>query len=213
MSRKSFYIAIGIFVVPIAIFFILKFSKQNYKTLPIFGERIFDVVTNDTLYYQVPHFEVTDQTGKTIKSKNLSNHIILASLFFASCKDVCPTMNRRLKSVYDKVKEFEEVKFISFTVDPKNDTTEVLANYAAKYNADSEKWHFCRTENETEVLRLAQQFLLPVSIEDETIDHSQQFILLDKQRRIRGIYNSFDDADLKRLNDEIRVLLYEYHKK
>ncbi|MFN4083174.1 MAG: SCO family protein [Bacteroidia bacterium] len=211
MGKKYFFIAIGILAIPVAIFFVLNQAKQNYKSLPIFGERYLSD-KNDTIYYQVPHFSVTDQTGATVNSQNLSNNIVVASFFFATCTDVCPTMNRRLQSVYDKVKQFEEVKFFSFSVDPKNDTTEALLEYSKKYNANPQNWLFCRTENNEQVVKIGQGFLLPVSIEDETIDHSQQFILIDKQRRIRGIYNSLQDSELKRLTDEIKVLLYEYYK-
>ncbi|NDC31174.1 MAG: hypothetical protein EBZ58_09625 [Bacteroidetes bacterium] len=60
--------------------------------------------------------------------------------------------------------------------------------------------------------KIGQGFLLPISKEDKTIDHSQQLILVDKEKHIRGVYNSFDEEDMKRLNDELKVLLYEYHQ-
>lgn len=209
-KRKSFIIAIGILSIPIAIFFILSKAKQNFNQLPIFGEKYLN--GNDTVYYAIKDFTVTDQLGKTITLKSLNNNIFIANFFFASCKDVCPTMNRRIKTIYDKAKEFSEVKFISFSVDPTNDTTEVLNNYAKRFEADPKIWHFTRTNTEEEMVKIGQGFLLPVSIEDKTIDHSQQLLLIDKEGRIRGIYNSADDSELYRLDDEIKVLLYEYHQ-
>lgn len=215
MGKKHFFIAIGILVVPIAIFFILNQAKHSFGTLPILGERIppDGVTIKDTIYYQVPPFEMWDQTGKKLNSKDFDGYIIVASFFFASCTDVCPTLNRRLKTVYDKMKDFAEVKFISFSVDPINDSVEVLADYGKKYDANPAIWHFTTTKSQEEVVKIGQGFLLPVSIEDKTIDHSQQLILMDKSKRIRGFYDSFDDAELKRLNEDIRVLLYEYHKR
>ncbi|MCF8426157.1 MAG: SCO family protein [Bacteroidia bacterium] len=212
MKRKGFWIATGLLVVPVAIFYILSAGTHHFKSLPIYGERIppngNDI--KDTIFYQIPDYFVKDQSGVTISSQSFQNSIYVANFFFASCKDVCPTMNRRLAQVYDKYREFAEVQFISFTVDPKNDTLEVLEAYAKKYNADPKIWHFGRAEKEA-LLQIGQGFLLPVSIEDKTIDHSQQFILVDKEKHIRGIYDSFSDVEIKRLEEDIKVLLYEYH--
>jgi protein SCO1/2 len=213
MNRKSFWIAIGLLVVPVAFFFVLRASKQKYKHLPHFGEKIEpngkDI--KDTIFYQIPEFSVTDQNGKELKSSMLTDNIVIANFFFASCKDICPQMNQNLADFYKKAKEWSEVKFVSFTVDPDNDSTEVLANYAKAYKADNHIWHFCRTDKEN-LFKIGQGFLLPVSIEDKTIDHSQQVLLIDKSRHIRGIYNGLDLNDMKRLNDELKVLLYEYHE-
>lgn len=212
MKRKGFWIATGLLVVPVVIFYMLNAGTMNFKTLPIYGERIAPdgIKQLDTIYYQVPDFDVTDQDGKKLNSKELSNGIVIANFFFANCKDVCPTMNRRLAGVYDKYKEFSEVQFLSITVDPDNDSVSVLNKYASKYKANSKIWHFVRAEKE-ELFKIGQGFLLPINVEEKTIDHSQQFILLDKSKRIRGSYDSFSDVEIKRLEEDIKVLLYEYH--
>ena len=213
MKRKSFWVAIGLLVVPVALFFLLRASKQNYKHLPHLG---YHTEPNgkdikDTIFYQVPEFSVTDQSGKELNTKMLSNNIVIANFFFASCKDICPAMNHNVSSFYEKAKEWSEVKLVSFTVDPDNDSTKVLADYANKFKADKNIWHFCRTNKEN-LFKIGQGFLLPVSIEDKTVDHSQQVILMDKSRYIRGVYNGLDLNDMKRLDDELKVLLYEYHE-
>jgi protein SCO1/2 len=214
MKRSSFYIAASILVVPIIVFLVLDRGKTNTIRLAYFGNRIepngADV--KDTIYYTIPNFNVTDQTGQELSLANFDGQIFVANFFFASCKDVCPRMNSRLKKVYDKSKEYAEVKFISFTVDPNRDTTSVLAAYANKFGADSKIWHFARTDKES-LFKIGQGFLLPVSIEDRTIDHSQQVLLIDKEKHIRGIYNGLEDDDMKRLGDEIKVLLIEYDDK
>jgi protein SCO1/2 len=212
-KRTSFFIAIAVIVVPILIYFLLHAGKQNFKSLPVFGEKVApngdDI--KDTIFYTVPDFKVTSQTGETITQKTFSGSIYIANFFFASCKDVCPKMNAKVETIYAKAKEYAEVKFISFSVDPENDSVPVLANYAKKFNADSKIWYFV-TGSKDAIFKAGQGFLLPVSIEEKTIDHSQQLLLIDKQNRIRGIYNGLDDLEIKRLNDDIKVLLYEYHK-
>lgn len=212
MKRKGFWVTTGLLVVPVVIFYILNAGSQNFKTLPILGERIppDGVSQMDTVYHTVTDFNGFDQKGKAFSQKDLNNSIYIANFFFASCKDVCPTMNRRLSKVYEKFKEFSEIEIVSFTVDPENDSFIVLDAYAGKFNADPAIWHFVKTTRD-DLVKIGQSFLLPVSKEDKTIDHSQQFILVDKQKRIRGVYDSFSDADIKRLEEDIKVLLYEYH--
>ncbi|MCX6186550.1 MAG: SCO family protein [Bacteroidetes bacterium] len=211
--KKSFYIAAGVILIPVLIYFLLKAGNTNFKRLPYLGERIAPDGVNqkDTLYYTIPDFDVTDQSGKKLSLKSFDNKIFIANFFFASCKEVCPAMNKKLALIYDKFKEFSEIEFISFTVDPENDSITVLADYAKKYKADPKIWHFTNT-NMNATCKIGQGFLLPVSNEDKTIDHSQQLILVDKEKHIRGVYNSFDEEDMKRLNDELKVLLYEYHQ-
>lgn len=212
MKRTGFWITTGLLVVPVVIFYILNAGSQNFRSLPYLGERIAPdgVQSKDTIYYSVPNFTGTSQKGETITQDSLNGHIYLASFFFASCKDVCPTMNRRLSKVYEKFKEFSEISFVSFTVDPENDSVAVLNTYAQKFGADPNIWHFVNTTRD-ELVKIGQGYLLPVSKEDKTIDHSQQFILVDKEKHIRGVYDSFSDADIKRLEEDLKVLLYEYH--
>ena len=121
-------------------------------------------------------------------------------------------MNAKVATVYSKIKDqnFSEIKFLSITVDPENDSVPVLSAYAKKFKADPSIWYFT-TGTADDVFNTGQGFLVPVSKEDKTIDHSQQLILIDKQKHIRGIYDGLDEVELSRLKDEIKVLLYEYH--
>lgn len=229
MKRKHFVLSISILIIPVAIFYMLNTGKQNYASLPIYGERIEPdgITTKDTIYYNIPNFEVTNQYGETVNQSTLNDGIYLANFFFATCKDVCPSMNRRVKEVYNEMQELAAknaalakdknmevtqtpVKFISFTVDPDNDSVAVLANYAKRFEITGNNWHFVTTSKEN-MFKIGRGFLLPVSIEDKTVDHSQQILLVDKQNRIRGVYDALDDAEMKRLKGEIKVLLYEYN--
>jgi protein SCO1/2 len=208
----------------------LNTGQQRYVTLPIFGEKIPPEGNNkDTIYYQIPDFKVVNQNGDTVSQANLNDGIYVANFFFATCKDICPSMNRRAKLIYDEMQELayknrklaEEkgleitqtpVKFISFTVDPENDSVPVLKAYAEKLKVTGNNWYFTTSDNE-QIFKIGRGFLLPVSIEDRTIDHSQQLLLIDKQNRIRGMYDALDDYEMKRLQGEIKVLLYEYSNK
>ena len=214
-ARGKFIIAISVILVPVIIFFIGSFGKQNFKNLPYFGERTAPGGGDDkdTIYYSVPGFELISQTGETITQKTFDNCIYIANFFFASCKDVCPKMNAKVESVYTKIKEqnIKEIKFLTITVDPENDSVPVLAEYANKFHADPKSWYFA-TGTKEEIFKTGKGFLLPVSIEDKTIDHSQQLLLIDKNKHIRGIYNGLDEVEILRLKDDLKVLLYEYRQ-
>lgn len=228
MKRSHFFLTLGIIVVPLILFFVLNTGKQNYNRLPVFGEKIppDGAEIRDTVFYQVPDFRVMNQDGETISQASLNDGIYLANFFFATCRDVCPAMNRRVKVIHDELEElarknreaakekgitdtqYVPVRFISFTVDPENDSVPVLKSYARKMEVNDRNWHFVTTDKES-MFRIGRGFLLPVSIEDRTIDHSQQVLLIDRQNRIRGIYDALDDAEMKRMQGEIKVLLYE----
>lgn len=227
MKRTHFYLGISILLAPVLIYFLLFLGKPQYDTLPIFGEKIAPdgKEIKDTIYYTIPPFKVLAHTGDSIAQKDLNDGILLVNFFFATCKDVCPSMNRRLKEVYDELqglqaknkevaekknlKQLPPVRILSFTVDPEQDSLEALKQYAKKFDIKANDWFFARTEKEP-LFQIGRGFLLPVSIEDRTIDHSQQILLIDTKNRIRGMYDALDDAEMKRLKGEIKVLLYEY---
>ena len=227
-KRSHFIIGISIILLPLVLFMLLNTGNQNYTQLPIFGEKISpdgDTI-KDTIYYQVPDFKVVNQFGDTISQKDLNDGIYIANFFFASCEDVCPSMNRRVKQIHDEMENlayknrkvaiekgmdtvYIPVRFISFTVDPENDSVPVLKKYAERFNVTGNHWYYTTTDKES-TFNIGRGFLLPVSIEDKTIDHSQQLLLVDKHNRIRGMYDALDDADMKRLIGEVKLLLYEY---
>lgn len=228
MKRSHFFLTTGIIIVPIILFFVLNTGKPRYEKLPVFGERIApdgDKI-KDTIFYTVPDFKVTNQDGETITQGNLNDGIYLANFFFATCKDVCPAMNRRVKRVYDELEGlatknraaanekgiddtvYLPVRFISFTVDPEHDSVPVLKSYVQNMDVKGNNWHFVTTDKEN-MFKIGRGFLLPVSIEDRTIDHSQQVLLIDNKNRIRGMYDALDDSEMKRMEGEIKVLLYE----
>jgi protein SCO1/2 len=211
INKKSFFLALGLVVVPLLVLWLLNLGKQNFNSLPFVGERIppDGITIKDTIYYTVPSYSFVDQNGNMVSDKDFENHIYVANFFFASCEDICPMMNAKLATVYDKMNEFSELKFLSITVDPENDSVAVLNDYAKKFKANAEIWKFVTGSNDA-IFKAGQGFLLPVSIEDKTIDHSQQLILVDKEKHIRGFYDGLDDTEIKRLKEDIKVLLYDY---
>lgn len=213
ISKKHIFLFL-IVATPVAITFYLKDRKQVARKLPIYGERFYDEQIKDTVYHTISPFKFIDQSGDTISEKDFENTIYIASFFFASCPDICPRVNKNLAYVYEKFKKSPEIKFISHTVHPENDSVEVLAEYAKRYNANPEKWHFV-TGRKSELYRAIEFDYLavkPVPEGETNFIHSDKVILLDKSRRIRGIFDGQDFRSIQELEHAIKALAYEYHE-
>ncbi|MER3412941.1 MAG: SCO family protein [Armatimonadota bacterium] len=158
----------------------------------------------------VPAFEMTDQTGNLFSSDALKGKVWVAEFFFTRCTGVCPVMNRNMAKVVEALQNWEDFAAVSFTVDPKNDTPQVLAEYAKQFGADATKWHFLAGRKE-EVVRLSREgFLLGTSEVAEEFVHSNRFVLVGRDGKIEGHYVGTDEAEVHQLiSDALRLLRAE----
>lgn len=203
-------------LIPIAFVIILKVGafRVNY-TLPIYGERYLPKGATDTVYHTVGEFSFTDQKGNVFNQDTVKDKIRVTNFFFARCKGVCPQMNGNLHTaVYKKFKNSPNIVFVSHTVDPDHDTVEVLDIYANNMVANYKHWYFVTGEY-SDIAEVQNQYLLPKA-DGSSIDqiaHSQHIILVDKEDRIRGAYDGLDYAAMKKLEEDIKLLLAEYKQK
>jgi protein SCO1/2 len=169
----------------------------------------------DTVFHQVPDFQLVSQTGQEVSQQDLSNSVYVANFFFASCQDVCKKMSVNLQQVQEEFKQEPAVKIVSYTVDPDRDSVAVLRQYAAAYGADPAKWYFL-TGPKKEIYQLAQQgYKLPAMQAPGIIPdfiHSEKLLLIDKMKHVRGIYDGTNPDEVDRLITEIKVLLQEEEK-
>lgn len=214
-SPGKIAIVLGIILMPVFFLVILKQGKYNYKHLEFFGPHQVSE-QGDTLYHTIPDFHLINQNGEEISQKNLDGKIYVANFFFASCPGVCPKMTDALIPVQFEFQKDADVVFLSHTVDPAHDSLPVLKDFAEKHGADLNKWFFV-TGNRDSIYDLAIKGYLVPAGEDARAEggylHSQDVLLIDKEKRIRGIYDSLEPEDIKRLKDEIKVLLHEYKEK
>jgi protein SCO1/2 len=221
MKRKnwSFYILLIVLAGPLIFFAFLKLGKYQMIPLPIIGERDVVVVKNedgssstDTVYHTVPAFSFTDQYGNIVTEKNFDSGIYVANFFFASCPDVCPAMNGALSEVAAKFADNPKIKFISHTVDPESDSVPVLAEYAKRFGAKKDHWYFV-TGSKRELYDVAQRGYLVSATEGDvkpaSFIHSQQLVLVDSKRRIRGMYDGLNQKEVDKLFDDIKTLLIQ----
>ena len=190
---------------------------QQIRELPYFNpiEKNVEQKTDSFKRHLVNDFSLTDQSGKIITRKDFENSITAVNFFFTTCKGICPRMNSQMARVYEKYKGNLEVQIISHTVNPENDSVPVLAEYAKRFHANANQWHFV-TGDKPQLYNLARKsYLISDTRGDggkEDFVHSQNFALIDKEGHIRGIYNGTDSSEVNRMMVEMDVLLDSYKK-
>jgi protein SCO1/2 len=161
----------------------------------------------------IPAFSFTDQEGKIITEKTVEGKIYVANFMFTRCAGICPKMASNIKILQDRFRNDADVIFLSHSVTPDMDSVPVLKDYAQKHGVIKEKWHLL-TGKQEEIYRLAKKEYYA----GDTIGyyqtgneflHTENFLLLDKYRRIRGVYNGTLEFEMDRLTEDIKVLKLE----
>lgn len=204
----------------VATLFISACQSSGDKTLPILGSRepvtkeVDGKTLTDTLYHSIPAFEFLNQDSVTITNETFANSIYVADFFFTSCPSICPIMHRNMLKVYEKYKGNNEVKILSHSIDTKYDTPSVLKDYAKKLGVDGEQWQFASGTRET-IYGISPSYMVFTN-ENEAApggyEHQGYFLLIDKDKHIRGAYNGTEESEVKQLMEDMDVLLREYEK-
>ncbi len=196
-------------------------SSIPEKPLPIFGEReaisrdVDGKEVTDTLYHTIADFSFIDQDSTLVTNATFQDKIYVADFFFTSCRIICPIMKTQMLRVYDSVQNAPDVLILSHTIDPEYDTVELLHDFANRLGVKSDKWHFI-TGAKDSIYNIAQTSYFATAMEDKTepdgFIHSGAFLLIDKERRIRGKYDGTVEEDVNRLIADIRRLRKGYVK-
>jgi protein SCO1/2 len=152
--------------------------------------------------FDAPAFQAIDQSGQAFDSASLAGKVWTVTFFFSECDGVCPGMMARLRSLQSTLRD-ERVRFVSFTVDPANDTPERLAEYASSIGPGEFRWHLL-TGTDALMKRIALDFKLPY---EQPADHSSKILLVDQQGRIRGLYSSGVADEMRQLVTDASSLL------
>lgn len=183
------------------------------EKLPIFGERM--VEGADTIYHTIDDFRFVDQDSNIVTQETFRDKIYVADFFFTSCRTICPVMKTQMLRVYDSIKDEGDVLLLSHTIDPEYDTVGLLHDYAERLGVSSDKWRFV-TGNQEDIFNIAQTSYFATALADNTEPdgyiHSGAFLLIDKDRRIRGKYDGTKEDDVNRLLEDIETLRKEYEK-
>lgn len=145
-------------------------------------------------YGPAPEFTLTERSNRKVTRQDLAGKVWVADFIFTKCAGACPVMSSHMRKLQDKL--FEDIRLVSFSVDPYNDTPEVLTEYANRYGADPDRWLFLTGDPETVQKLSVGGFKLaldPTSgTEKEPITHSSRFVLVDREGNIRGYYGIED---------------------
>ena len=159
------------------------------------------------VYYDVPAFVLVAQDGQPFHSSVLAGKVWVADFIYTTCPGPCPRMTSQMHEVQDAIVKMPDVKLVSFTVDPARDTPMVLADYAKVHGASSAHWYFL-TGPETTLQKLDRDVFKLGNL-DTSMQHSTRFVLIDRQARIRGYYDTSESRAIPRLIDDIYALARE----
>lgn len=176
---------------------------------PIFIENKSEVQTK--ISHKIGDFSFLNEDSLKVSQQNIEGKIHVANFIFTSCGSICPTMTKNMKMVSDSLKN--EVVLLSFSVTPWIDKPSVLKKFKAKNNITNPNWHFL-TGNRTAVYQLARQSYfaeedIGFSKDSTEFLHTEHFILVDKSKRIRGVYNGTLTLEMLQLIDDIKTLKAE----
>lgn len=229
-SKKA--VLVILLILPSLFYLIFVYGAEGnfFKTLDYVGpKKIVSLekdgeMVNDTLHYVIPDFEFINQEDTTLSSDEMRGKVYVANFFFSSCPTICPAMNYNLKQVQDRFLGYEDIYFLSFTVDPEYDTPAVLKEYEEKIGAVNGRWHFL-TGDKQELYKTARDFFVN-AMEDSTAAggflHSEYLVIVDWEGRIRSrrdeqgnlkaVYNGTSPDEVNKLKDDVKVLIAEYEK-
>ncbi len=164
--------------------------------------------------HRVGDFRLIDQTGDTVTPADFEGKIYVTEFFFTTCGTICPKMNRQMLRVYQEFEDNPDVMILSHTVTPEIDSAAVLKAYAEKLGVTRhDKWKFV-TGDRKQIYTLARKVYFAATTEgDGSITdfvHTENFVLVDKEKRLRGFYDGTSKEDVDRLIDDIYTLLSEY---
>jgi protein SCO1/2 len=188
------------------------------KMLPIYNpsmvnpELVDSTVQYISKYHTIADFSFTNQNGKIITQKDYDGKIYVADFFFTTCGSICPKMTMNLAVIQKAIINNPKVMLLSHTVFPETDSVAVLKKYAIKNGVLDNKWNLV-TGDKKQIYTMARKSYLAVKLgkPNELYDmvHTENFVLVDSKRRVRGFYDGTKEEDIQRLIDDINFLCSE----
>ena len=207
-----FVVLISLSIVIISLFY---FALKPKKTLPIYNPSDVnpELVDSSVQYVRKSHtiadFSFVNQNGEKITQKNYEGKIYVADFFFTTCGSICPKMTTNMVDIQTAIKNNPKILLLSHTVLPEIDSVAALKTYALKNGVIDAKWNLV-TGDKKEIYTMARKSYLAVKMgkPEELYDmvHTENFILVDDKRRIRGFYDGTNKKEIQRLIEDIRFL-------
>jgi len=190
------------------------YTIDDGKTLPIYqpndvtAELVDTTIQHVKKYHEIADFSLTNQNGQTITQEDYKDKIYVADFFFTTCQTICPIMTDHMAKIQEKVKNDPEIMLLSHSVTPKVDTVAQLKKYALEKGVNDKKWNLV-TGDKKEIYNLARKSYLAAKdmpYNEYDLIHTENFVLVDKKKRIRGFYDGTDPKAIEELMDDIKIL-------
>jgi protein SCO1/2 len=220
MKRILFLVALFLILVPIGYYFL---SEQSHdKPLPVINpvdvqqEMVDPEMLRIGKGHRVGAFRFENQDGQWITEAAMKGHVSVVEYFFTTCKSICPIMNSQMQRIQKKFAQQPQVRIFSFTVDPETDTVAQMKRYATAHRAKSGQWHFLTGDKSALYTLARRSFFVLKPAEAQNLGdagsdfiHTNNFVLIDKQLRIRGYYDGTNPKEVSLLQAHIDQLLAE----
>ncbi|MGB3152350.1 MAG: SCO family protein [Maribacter sp.] len=196
-------------------------ALQPQKTLPVYSpamvnsELVSEEIQHIRKYHTIADFSLTNQNGEIVTQEVYKNKIYVADFFFTTCPTICPLMTKNMAVIQDKIQDDQEILLLSHSVTPEIDSVEQLKKYALEKGVDDRKWNLV-TGRKKDIYELARKSYLAVKTDGDggpfDMIHTENFILVDKERRIRGFYDGTKIEDVEKLMEDLEILKASYVK-
>ncbi|MCB0371468.1 MAG: SCO family protein [Muricauda sp.] len=194
-------------------------ALQPKKMLPVYQPSMVDrSLVDSTLHYKkkyhtIADFSLVNQNGDTITQENYKDKIYVADFFFTTCPTICPIMTKNMGEIQEAILDDPDIMLLSHSVTPVIDTVAQLKRYALEKGVIDSKWNLV-TGDKKQIYELARKSYLAVKDDGDggpyDMIHTENFILVDKEKRIRGFYDGTNLEDIDRLLNDLKILKASY---
>jgi protein SCO1/2 len=212
------FFGIALLILSIIIISVFYSILNVEKPLPIYQpskvnfEMVDSTIQHVSKYHKIANFSLINQNGKTITQNDYKDKIYVADFFFTTCQTICPIMTDHMAKIQKEILNDKEVMLLSHSVTPKIDSVAQLKRYAIEKGVNDTKWNLV-TGDKKQIYELARKSYLAVKTDgngDEyDMIHTENFMLIDKKRQIRGYYDGTKPEDIERLLNDIKILKKE----
>ncbi|TNJ45403.1 SCO family protein [Tamlana fucoidanivorans] len=213
--------AIAFTIISIVIIALIYNTLNVYQPLPIYQpamvstELVDSTIQYKKKYHKIADFSLVNQNGNIITQEAYKDKIYVADFFFTTCQTICPIMTNHMADIQKEILNDDEVMLLSHSVTPDIDTVAQLRQYANKKGVNDEKWNLV-TGDKKQIYELARKSYLAVKDNGDggpfDMIHTENFMLIDKKRQIRGFYDGTNSEDILRLLKDIKILKEEYQQ-
>lgn len=216
-SKYKFF-AIVLFVLSAIIISIIYSILKPNKVLPVYEPDMVNTELVDSTvqyirkYHKIADFKLINQNGKEVTQRDYENKIYVADFFFTTCQTICPVMTDHMKEIQERLYEDKDVLLLSHSVTPQIDSVARLKKYAIEKGVDDTKWNLV-TGDKKQIYDLARKSYLAAKSDGDggpyDMVHTENFVLIDKKKHIRGFYDGTDPKEIDRLLEDINILKNE----